>query len=72
MIPPTSNIVERLFSQCKLVLTPQRHSMHPTNFEQLAFLRVNRSMRDVSSVAGVTAEHPELVESIQVDRSEAY
>ncbi|OWZ19062.1 hypothetical protein PHMEG_0006747 [Phytophthora megakarya] len=33
MIPPTSNHVERLFSQCKLVLTPQRRAMFPANFE---------------------------------------
>ncbi|KAG2782967.1 hypothetical protein PC129_g10785 [Phytophthora cactorum] len=59
MIPPTSNIVQRLFSQCKLVLTPQRRSMDPANFEQLAFLRVNRDMWDVSTVASVTKEQNE-------------
>ncbi|EGZ19787.1 hypothetical protein PHYSODRAFT_495083 [Phytophthora sojae] len=53
MVPPTSDTVERLFSQCKLVLTPQRRSMLPANFEQLAFLRVNRGMWDVSTVARV-------------------
>ncbi|KAE9233905.1 hypothetical protein PF004_g9529 [Phytophthora fragariae] len=42
MVPPTSNTVERTFSQCKLVLTPQRRAMLPANIEQLAFLRVNR------------------------------
>ncbi|OWZ17684.1 hypothetical protein PHMEG_0008339 [Phytophthora megakarya] len=44
MIPPTSNTVERLFSQFKLVLTPQRRAMRPANFEQLSFFRVNRDM----------------------------
>ncbi|OWY95181.1 LOW QUALITY PROTEIN: hypothetical protein PHMEG_00034881 [Phytophthora megakarya] len=44
MIPPTSNTVERLFSQCKLVLTPQRRAMLPANFEQVLFFRVNRDV----------------------------
>ncbi|EGZ17544.1 hypothetical protein PHYSODRAFT_501462 [Phytophthora sojae] len=56
MVPPTSNTVERLFSQCKLVLTPQRRSMLPANFEQLAFLQVNRGMWDVSTVARVSKQ----------------
>ncbi|GMF36751.1 unnamed protein product [Phytophthora lilii] len=51
LVPPTSNTVERLFSQCKLVMTPQRRAMLPANFEQLAFLRVNCSMWDVVTVA---------------------
>ncbi|KAE8909669.1 hypothetical protein PF005_g8112 [Phytophthora fragariae] len=55
MVPPT-NTVERLFSQCKLVLTPQRRAMLPANFEQLAFHRVNRGMWDVSTVARVSKE----------------
>ncbi|KAE8972872.1 hypothetical protein PR002_g26375 [Phytophthora rubi] len=55
LVPPTSNTVERLFSQCKLVLTPQRRAMLPANFEQLTFLRVNRSMWNVGTVASVAA-----------------
>ncbi|RAW19997.1 hypothetical protein PC110_g23561, partial [Phytophthora cactorum] len=31
-LPPTSNSCERLFSQAKLVLTPQRATMLPVNF----------------------------------------
>ncbi|ETP52532.1 hypothetical protein F442_02481 [Phytophthora nicotianae P10297] len=46
-IPPTSNTVEWLFSQCKFMLTPQRRSVMPANFEQLAFLRVNRHLWDL-------------------------
>ncbi|KAG6618481.1 Phosphoenolpyruvate carboxykinase [Phytophthora cinnamomi] len=44
VVPPTSNTVERLFSQCKFILTPQRSCMLPANFEMLAFLRVNRDL----------------------------
>ncbi|KUF77507.1 hypothetical protein AM587_10002609 [Phytophthora nicotianae] len=59
LVPPTSNTVERLFSQCKLVLTPQRRGMHAARFEQLAFLRVNRGMWNVSTVASVDTEQNE-------------
>eukprot|EP00644_Phytophthora_capsici_P019290 jgi/Phyca11/132402/e_gw1.160.10.1 len=54
--PPTSNTVERLFSQCKLVLTPLRRAMMPANFEQLAFLRVNHGLWDITSVASCSEE----------------
>ncbi|RLN57216.1 hypothetical protein BBJ28_00026335 [Nothophytophthora sp. Chile5] len=52
-IPPTSNTVERLFSQCKLIMTPQRRCMLPANFEMISFLRVNKRMWNVASVAAV-------------------
>uniref|UniRef100_H3H9K3 HAT C-terminal dimerisation domain-containing protein n=1 Tax=Phytophthora ramorum TaxID=164328 RepID=H3H9K3_PHYRM len=48
VVPPTSNTVERLFSQCKLLLTPQRTCMLPANFEMLAFLRANRDLWNAS------------------------
>ncbi|ETL41180.1 hypothetical protein L916_07779 [Phytophthora nicotianae] len=50
MVPPTSNTVERLFSRCKVVLTPQRTCMLPANFEMLAFLRVNRDLWNAASL----------------------
>ncbi|KAE9107372.1 hypothetical protein PF006_g21133 [Phytophthora fragariae] len=49
VMPPTSNTVERLFSQCKFILTPQRSCMLPANFEMLAFLRVNRDLWTATS-----------------------
>ncbi|ETN21260.1 hypothetical protein PPTG_01499 [Phytophthora nicotianae INRA-310] len=52
-LPPTSNRCERLFSQAKLVLTPQRASLLPVNFEKLMFLRANRSNWDVGMVQDV-------------------
>ncbi|ETL91908.1 hypothetical protein L917_09625 [Phytophthora nicotianae] len=52
-LPPTSNRCERLFSQAKLVLTPQRASLLPVNFEMLMFLRANRSNWDVGMVQDV-------------------
>ncbi|OWZ17610.1 hypothetical protein PHMEG_0008433 [Phytophthora megakarya] len=41
-IPPTSNRCERLFSQCKLVMIPQRSLLLPVNFDMVEFLPVNR------------------------------
>ncbi|KAE9339410.1 hypothetical protein PF008_g11585 [Phytophthora fragariae] len=52
-LPPTSNACERLFSQCKRVLTPQRTSMLPANFELIMFLRANRNMWGVTTLADV-------------------
>ncbi|KAE9008022.1 hypothetical protein PF011_g10874 [Phytophthora fragariae] len=42
VIPPTSNLCKRLFSQCKLVMTPQRSLLLPVNFEVIEFLRAKR------------------------------
>jgi hypothetical protein len=50
VVPPNSNTVERLFSRCKFVLTPQRSCMLPANFEMLAFLRVNRDLWNATSL----------------------
>lgn len=52
-IPPTSNIVERLFSSARLVLTDYRKSMDPYTFECLMFLKVNRSDWDINLVSNV-------------------
>lgn len=40
-INPTSNIVERLFSICKLIYTELRQSMDVDNFEALLILKAN-------------------------------
>ena len=44
VIPPTSNHCERLFSQCKYVLSPHRASLMPATFEMIIFLKANRDM----------------------------
>ena len=54
-IPPTSNIVERLFSSARLVLTDYRKSMTPYTFECVMFLKFNRNNWDnvlVSKIVG--------------------
>ena len=54
-IPPTSNIVERLFSSARLVLTDYRKSMTPYTFECVMFLKFNRNYWDnvlVSKIVG--------------------
>ncbi|EGZ08115.1 hypothetical protein PHYSODRAFT_526629, partial [Phytophthora sojae] len=53
MMPPTSNRCKRLFSQAKLVITPQRSSLLPENFEMSMFLRANRRYWDVNTVNDV-------------------
>ncbi|EGZ12404.1 hypothetical protein PHYSODRAFT_249022, partial [Phytophthora sojae] len=50
MVPPTSNSCERLFLECKWVLTPQRGSLLPANFEMLVFRRANKTMWDVTTL----------------------
>ena len=52
-IPPTSNIVERLFSSARRVLTDYRKSMSPYSFECVMFLKSNRKLWDLSLVAKV-------------------
>ncbi|KAG2770394.1 hypothetical protein PC116_g14954 [Phytophthora cactorum] len=49
-IPPTSNLCERLSSQCKLVMTPHRASLLPMNFEMIVFLRANRKFWDANTL----------------------
>ena len=47
---PTSNIVERLFSRAKLVMTDQRKSMTPYHLECVLFLRCNYFLWNPSTV----------------------
>lgn len=51
LIPPTSNVVERLFSGARLILTDYRKSMSPYTFECLMFLKINRDLWDISLIA---------------------
>lgn len=49
-IPPTSNHCERLFSECKYVLSAHRSSLLPANFEMLMFLKANRDKWSASTL----------------------
>ncbi|KAG6942245.1 hypothetical protein JG687_00019172 [Phytophthora cactorum] len=51
LVPPTLNTCERFFSECKMILTLQRSCMLPAHFEMLMFLRANKDMWDVTSLA---------------------
>lgn len=51
-IPPTSNRCERLFSECKLVLTSLRSSLLPVNFKTIMFLKANRDMWNAATLMG--------------------
>jgi hypothetical protein len=55
-IPPTSNIVERLFSAARLVLTDYRKSMTPYTFECVMFLKINRALWDSSLVSKIVVK----------------
>jgi hypothetical protein len=50
VIPPTSNIVERLFSVARMVLRYERNRMTPLTLEMVMFLKVNESYWDVTTV----------------------
>ena len=49
-IVPTSNCVERLFSQGKRVFRHSRQSLLPYNFEAIMFLKANRGLWDIDVV----------------------
>ncbi|KAG3118976.1 hypothetical protein PI125_g2413 [Phytophthora idaei] len=50
LVPPTSNTCESLFSECKMIVTPQRSCMLPAHFEMPMLLRGNKAMWDVTSL----------------------
>ena len=49
-LPTTSNLVERLFSAAKFILTDCRKSMYPVHFEASLFLKVNRELWSVETL----------------------
>jgi len=49
-IPPTSNVVERLFSRMRITLGHLRKSMSPMRLEGIMFLHSNSDLWDVSLV----------------------
>ncbi|KAG3083336.1 hypothetical protein PI124_g18863 [Phytophthora idaei] len=49
-IPPTSNIVERLFSIARAVLHHERQRLSPIMLEMIVFLKMNSSYYDVATV----------------------
>jgi len=51
LISPTSNSCERLFSEAKYILIPQRRGMSPVTFESLIYLKKNRKFWNVNTVA---------------------
>lgn len=56
-IEPTSNMVERLFSRAKLIMTDHRKSMSPRNLELLLYLICNRSLWNVLTIQELI-DHP--------------
>jgi len=58
-MPPTSNLVERFFSQAKLVLNPLRQKMLPANFEAVLYLKLNPAYWPLDVVAEIVHDVPE-------------
>ena len=50
---PTSNLVERLFSRAKRVMTDSRKCMHPKRLEEVLCLQYNRSLWDADTIQEV-------------------
>ena len=48
---PTSNVVERLFSRAKMVLSDHRMSMLPMNFGKTLFLYINKRFWDIDVIS---------------------
>ena len=59
-IVPTSNCVERLFSQTKNVFRDNRQSFLPYNLEAIMFLKANRWLWDVNVVCDALDEANEV------------
>jgi hypothetical protein len=57
-IPPTSNVVERLFSLTRLTFTDYRKATLPENLECTLFLKVNSSFWGIETVGKIVSETP--------------
>jgi hypothetical protein len=49
-VSATSNIVERLFSRCGIIMRPHRRLMDPSTLEMLIMLRFNKDLWDAREV----------------------
>jgi hypothetical protein len=55
-ISPTSNIVERLFSRAKLIMTDRRKHMDPDNLDMLLCLRMNSDLWSAEDIENVMVQ----------------
>ena len=55
-IPPTSNRVERFFTQAKFFLTDYRLAIFPQNLESQLFLHFNRQFWGLEMIQNILAE----------------
>jgi len=54
-ICPTFNVVERLFSRTKLVMSDRRQRTLPVNLDMLIFLAINQRFWDAQTVQDAQA-----------------
>ena len=59
-IEAQSNVVERLFSRAKLIMTPERRNMNTYRLESLLFLRANYMLWDVYTLHEALKEDPDV------------
>ena len=50
---PTSNVIERLFSRAKGIMTATRKCMSPYRLEELLYLQYNRSLWDDNTIQDI-------------------
>jgi hypothetical protein len=55
-IPPTSNLVERLFSRMKLVFSERRQNMNPSTLEMVLMLLCNKELWSVKDINDIYME----------------
>jgi len=58
-IPPTSNVVERLFSLARLTFTDYRKATLPENLESTLFLKINADLWDIQTLASLMTSDKE-------------
>lgn len=59
-IESQSNVVERLFSHAKLIMTPQRRCMNPYRLESLLFLGCNYFLWDATTLQEAPRADPDV------------
>jgi hypothetical protein len=64
-IPPTSNVVERLFSLARLSLGDLRKSMTPMHLEGLVYLKCNKDLWDLAFVDKIVKKVPSLMAGLK-------
>jgi hypothetical protein len=66
-LPATSNIVERLFSRAKIILTDKRGKLEPRTVEALLFLKKNRKHWNETAIFEIIAKEDKRLKAVDKD-----